>query len=524
MERSAEPACASTEDYSGKKWFFFCLAGFLLLMLVFFKNAWVCDDAYINFRSIEQLFSGNGPNWNPHERVQAYTSPLWYWLLALARVVSPDPFFNAIILSFVVTLLLCFFIYRQLTLPAAGLTFFILAASNAFVDFSTSGLENILCALLVAAGTIFTARAIENKDSDSSAPLAMIILALMPLCRHDLILFMLPLAVLLIFNRYKGNLQRLSAIMTVFLPLLIWSFFSLIYYGAIFPNTAYAKIVTGIPRLEMISQGFKYFLVSFQQDPITLLIIFSAIFAGIRIGSAWAKTVTVALVLDLVYVVWIGGDFMRGRFFTSAFVMATVFLMGNTKLWQSFFCARKVCKGAVLIYIVYLVLFPFTPLNTGLSYSNFNLEQGIADERGYYFDVCSLYAYLYSKPGEVFPDFEWSHIGRQIAQSKVNYLENDFNGMLGYWAGTDKIIIDRLALADPFLARIPVASTTEWRIGHFRREVPEDYRKSIEAGQNNFPPGQMRNLYDLVSLAARGNELFTYKRFVAILRLNLGVY
>ncbi|GAB1351707.1 hypothetical protein MASR1M12_04370 [Erysipelotrichia bacterium] len=38
-----------------RRWKLICgiIAG--LLLLVFIKNAWVCDDAYIIFRSIEQL-------------------------------------------------------------------------------------------------------------------------------------------------------------------------------------------------------------------------------------------------------------------------------------------------------------------------------------------------------------------------------------------------------------------------------------------------------------------------------------
>ena len=39
--------------------------GFTLYGFVFFKNAWVSDDAYILFRSLDQLLSGHGPRWNP---------------------------------------------------------------------------------------------------------------------------------------------------------------------------------------------------------------------------------------------------------------------------------------------------------------------------------------------------------------------------------------------------------------------------------------------------------------------------
>ena len=65
-------------------------AAYAFAAWVFLKNAWVVEDAYIIFRSVEQVFAGNGPVWNPHERVQAFTSPLWFGLLVLSRIVSAD--------------------------------------------------------------------------------------------------------------------------------------------------------------------------------------------------------------------------------------------------------------------------------------------------------------------------------------------------------------------------------------------------------------------------------------------------
>lgn len=524
------PAAAEekAESTASGRWFWFCLAGFMVLLFAFFKNAWVCDDAYLNFRSIEQLFAGNGPNWNPHERVQVYTSPLWYWFLALARLISPDPFFNVIILSFILILLLAYVLYRNLSAFSAGVAFFLLAASNAFVDFSTSGLENILAAFLAAASAFYCAQAFDQENratSDSKAEIrALICLSLLPICRHDLSTIALPIACLLILARNKRWGDRLKKGLLVVFPLIIWSLFSLIYYGALFPNTAYAKIFTGIPRGQMFSQGLRYFLVTFQQDPLTLMTLLVALFIGIRTRDPFGRSIAVAIAVNLTYIAWVGGDFMRGRFFTTAFVLAVIFLARFMEKENPIFCTNRLCTGMAVFYIVYLLLFPFTPVNTGLTYSNFNLDHGIADERGYYFDVCSLYSYLYSEPGAIFPDFEWSHIGRQIAESKVNYLENDFNGMLGYWAGTSTVIIDRLALADPYLARIPVATIKGWRIGHFKRDVDAHYRKSIESDQNLFPPGKGHDLFELVRFASRERVLFSIRRLVAILRLNLGLY
>ena len=66
-------------------------AAYALAIWIFVKNAWVAEDAYIIFRSVEQVFAGNGPVWNSHERVQAFTSPLWFGLLVLSRAVFRRP-------------------------------------------------------------------------------------------------------------------------------------------------------------------------------------------------------------------------------------------------------------------------------------------------------------------------------------------------------------------------------------------------------------------------------------------------
>ena len=56
------------------------------------------------------------------------------------------------------------------------------------------------------------------------------------------------------------------------LPFILWEIFSLVYYGFPFPNTAYAKLNTGIPRIELLQQGGKYLLSSLRHDPLTLTV------------------------------------------------------------------------------------------------------------------------------------------------------------------------------------------------------------------------------------------------------------
>jgi len=43
---------------------------------IFIQYAWLTEDAFINFRVLENLRDGLGLVWNPGERVQVFTSAL----------------------------------------------------------------------------------------------------------------------------------------------------------------------------------------------------------------------------------------------------------------------------------------------------------------------------------------------------------------------------------------------------------------------------------------------------------------
>ena len=46
---------------------------FLLLTILYIFSAWVADDAYITFRTIENFHHGYGLRWNIQDRVATYT-------------------------------------------------------------------------------------------------------------------------------------------------------------------------------------------------------------------------------------------------------------------------------------------------------------------------------------------------------------------------------------------------------------------------------------------------------------------
>ena len=117
------------------------LLALAIAIFVFLKNAWVGEDAYILFRSIEQLFSGNGPIWNPHERVQVFTSPLWFIVLALARTFSHDVYLNVIVVSLILwlsTLFVLKALHKNNTIFLILIVLF--SSSTSFFDYTSSGL------------------------------------------------------------------------------------------------------------------------------------------------------------------------------------------------------------------------------------------------------------------------------------------------------------------------------------------------------------------------------------------------
>ena len=48
----------------------------LLFLVVLLRTAWLCDDAYIVLRSVDNLLHGHGLRWNVAERLLSFTL---YW-------------------------------------------------------------------------------------------------------------------------------------------------------------------------------------------------------------------------------------------------------------------------------------------------------------------------------------------------------------------------------------------------------------------------------------------------------------
>lgn len=60
-----------------------------MLAVAGWTHRWIFDDGFIYLRVVRQVRDGHGPVFNTGQRVEAFTSPLWVAILALADLVTP---------------------------------------------------------------------------------------------------------------------------------------------------------------------------------------------------------------------------------------------------------------------------------------------------------------------------------------------------------------------------------------------------------------------------------------------------
>ena len=62
-----------------------------LFAVLGWTHRWMADDGFIYLRVVDNLQSGAGPVFAEGERVEAYTSPLWFAILSVSTWVAGLP-------------------------------------------------------------------------------------------------------------------------------------------------------------------------------------------------------------------------------------------------------------------------------------------------------------------------------------------------------------------------------------------------------------------------------------------------
>lgn len=501
------------------------------VMVVGFRLAWLSDDSLITLRTALNITHGWGPGFNATESVQAFTHPLWFLLWVAIGVISNQWVWGILLAGILMTsAAVGVLVWRTTSVARIILLTGMLIFSNGFIEYSTSGLENPLAYLSIAMGFALSASMISGQSRKWwILPLLLgLTFAAVFLTRFDLIVLIAPVALVLIYSQRSS--WRVIAVATAAfaLPLIVWFAWTWLTYSSLLPNTFAAKRNVDIPQTELAVQGFRYFYVSFERDPVILILLVLGVCAGLIFGGLLIRAWTLGILLYLLYVVSIGGDFMASRFlavpaFVGALVLASIPLRTSTQESSSQRTSQAIgaeyqfiAPSLSLVTIMFLAIGASLSGSTPVALANYqtprwefeqNLNGGVSDERGFYIasgrglkELVDKFSLAYTNP-DIAPLGDGAGLNRtlrEINKAALNWPVNDggfsnpsevgvFCGGLGYLGlatGPITHLVDSCALTDRFLAQQPFVPVEPfaWRTGHLSREIPNGYLDALATG------------------------------------------
>ena len=488
------------------------VALFLSLTFLFVLNAWICDDAYVSFRVAYNFVHGHGLRWNIDERVQAISNPLWTLLLSGAILVSGlNVYWLSLALSFACLIGALAVICRHLSDPLLCTALVLLLGSSyCFMEYSSSGLENPLTYLLLAVFFVSYCTAYDTKKPANS--LLGISAGLLILNRGDLAALVIP-ALISPFLWRLDRKSTLKSLLLAALPIGAWMVFSLVYYGFPFPNTYYAKLATTVERGKVFWEGLTYLLYSLRVDPVaSICIALSVVFA---VRSSKYCTFSVGIFCYLLGIAFVGGDFMTGRFLSAPAFLAVLVTIESQRRRASKITLSRALGAAIVINLF------FTSVPSRVLDRHMKLPNSCIHNERYGFRDLTLANAL---KGEGIPYDRFQSIVTKTTYRVHDVFITSAAGLTGYLVGPRNFVIDKHALGDALMARLPHTSVPEqacFPAGHLTREIPSGYIETRATRKNEIEDKNIALYYDQLRRITRG-PLFSAERWKAIYDFNLG--
>jgi hypothetical protein len=341
-----------------------------------YGQAWLCDDAFISLRYAENLVAGHGLVFNAGEYVEGYSNFLWVVLTACAIVLGMDPiaFVQGLgILCLGATVLVTHGIARRIW-PDAGsfpLAALLVAFHSHLLQFASCGLETLGFVLLVTC----TAGWLVQPQRPRDYLMASFASVLAAITRPDggLVGAVAGLRVLWLASRNRSLRPVLWFALPgvlLFIPFLFWRH---AYYGDWLPNTFYAKSAHDPypdQGLFYVTSFLNAYWIFWPAAVATLILPW----AGRRAGAlSWLSLLAMAY---LIFVVWVGGDFMFARFCLPLVPLWSLLLAGILLQWLP----RVWCPWASLVLFFGMLAWrvPQEMMVVGQT------VRGVADERAQY--------------------------------------------------------------------------------------------------------------------------------------------
>ena len=482
-------------------------------VVVFFslRVSWISDDALITLRQALNLRHGWGPGFNPLENVQAYTHPLWFTAWVFLGYFTNEWIYSIVLFSLACTALAVALIASvSRNILNTIIVAILLVSSNAFIEYSTSGLENPFSYLLIGCIILLVVRAHSRTHiSDWEYAFFGLLCALAFLNRMDYAILLVP-PILSVLWPHRRTVRVIASFgIALATPIVVWGTYSFRAFHAFLPNTFEAKRNLHIPLWEVLTQGITYIFFSMIHDPVSGIILIVGLVVALRSQSPGIRPIAFGIVLYLAYVIYVGGDFMAGRFLAVPVYMC-IFLGVLSEQHFSFMPQRTIrslavftVSGAVLLVGINAIT-PITSIqNPQVPRWRYQSHSGISDERGYFVQGGHRSIQdLVVERHELIRSAETIHHvfdPAQISLHEINFLASTWPsapehftlpigvmtvcgqlGALGIGQGPATHLIDTCGLTDKFLASLPFsAHSFHWRIGHFSRAVPDGYEQAV---------------------------------------------
>jgi arabinofuranosyltransferase len=156
-----------------------------------------------------------------------------------------------------------------------------------------------------------------------------------------------------------------------------------------------------------------------------------------------------------------GGDFMAGRFWTSAITLGALLLAADR---------RRAAALGLALGIALAAAHPRGPLRGGPRLDHRTLDPaGVADERGFWGQTTGWWPRIADQ--RPWPTPATGGAPRVVRMHNV--------GLDAYLEGPAVHVIDAFALTEPLLARLPCGCGDAFRPGHLERAVPTGWEERL---------------------------------------------
>ena len=222
------------------------------------QRRWIADDGLIVLRTIRNLLAGNGPVFNPGERIESNTSTAWTYLMYVGSLIGGPMRLEFVALALALTLSVAGVAMVMLgtarlhapnlrgrsavILPAGALVYIAIPPAR---DFATSGLENgLVTAWLGLLWWMMVCWAQARVSRPWFLGVLAFVAGLSVLVRPELALIG-GLALLMLLLATPGRRDRLMILVAGGLLPVGYQIFRMGYYGLVVPQTALAKDASG---------------------------------------------------------------------------------------------------------------------------------------------------------------------------------------------------------------------------------------------------------------------------------------